>query len=174
MDHRLFETWLLEKPSLTPDQRHALQAHLRGCKSCAALTEVNLALQRTSTARPAKGFGNRFQARLAARRVEQRRQAVLGGVVLVVGALGLLAWLLLPFWPVVQTEPAQAFTVWATNLIVLFTSAQAYGQAGAVLLKVFGGMVPAFVWMILFSALAGSATLWSFTIWKTTQVTRHA
>lgn len=173
MDHRLFETWLLEKPSLTPDQRHVLQAHMRGCKTCAALAEVNLALQHTGMARPSSGFTGRFRARLASHRVEQRRQTALGGLALVVGALGLFAWLLFPFLSVLSADPAQALTVWATNLIVLVTSAQVYGQAGAALIRVLGGMVPAFIWMIMLSALAGAATLWSFTIWKTTQVTRR-
>lgn len=173
MDHRHFEEWLLTNSPLAPDQRRALEAHLRTCKACAATAEVNLALQRVSVARPASGFSNRFQARLATRKVENRRRAVMGGVVLTLGGLGLLAWLLSFFLPVLRAEPAQAFTMWVSYLMFLFTSAQALGQAGSVMLKVFGGFVPAFVWMIVLSALAGSATLWSFTIWKTTQVTRR-
>lgn len=174
MDHRHFEDWLFNDTPLTPDQRRALEAHLRTCKACAAAAEANLALRRTTLARPAPGFGARFQARLAARQAENRRRAILGVLVLVLGGLGLISWLVYLFLPLAQAEPAQVFTMWVSYLMFLFTSAQALGQAGSVLLKVLGGFVPAFVWMIVLSALAGSATLWSFTIWKTTQVTRRA
>ena len=173
MDHRHFEEWLLTSPPLAPDQRRALDAHLRTCKSCAAVAEANLALQRVKVARPAAGFTDRFQARLATRKVEQRRRAVLGVLALVLGGVGLLVWVLLPFLPVLQTEPSQAFTFWVANLVMLFTSAQAFGEIGSVLLRVIGNFVPSFVWMIIISAVAGSAALWSFAFWKTTQVTRR-
>lgn len=173
MDHRHFEEWLLTNPPLAPDQRRALEVHLRTCKACAATAEVNLALQRVSVVRPAPGFGNRFQARLAAHKAENRRRSILGVLALVLGAVGLLLWLVYPLFSAFGADPVPLFAFWINYLIFFITSAQALGQAGSVLLKVLGGFVPPFVWMIVLSALAGSATLWSFTIWKTTQVTRR-
>jgi len=173
MDHRHFEEWLLNSPPLAPDQRRALDAHLRTCKTCSALAEVNLALQRVAVVNPASGFANRFQARLEVRRAEQKRRMVLGIMALVLGSLGFLIWLIFPFLSIFQVEPSQLFVLWISNLTVLFTSAQTFGQVGSVMLKVVSGLVPSFMWMIVFSAVAGSATLWSFTLWKTTKVTRH-
>jgi hypothetical protein len=45
MDHRPFEDWLLEDKVLIPDEKRALNAHLRDCTSCTALAEVDLALK---------------------------------------------------------------------------------------------------------------------------------
>ncbi len=173
MDHRHFEAWLHNDTPLTPEQRRALEAHLRTCRDCAAAAEVNLALRRVGMARPAAGFGKRFQARLAARKAENRRRDILGVLALVLGAVGLLLWLVYPLFLAFGSNPATLFAFLINYLIFLTTSAQALSQAGPVVLRVLGGVLPAFAWMILLSALAGSATLWSFTLWKTTQVTRH-
>ena len=78
MNHRPFEDWLLDDQPLTPDQIRDLQIHLRGCDSCSAIAESNLALRSARLMSPAPGFNIRWQERLVVARRAQRQRNVIG------------------------------------------------------------------------------------------------
>ncbi len=157
MDHRPFEDWLLDNQPLTIEQKRQLDAHLKGCSSCTALAEVNLALKSVRLAEPAEGFVDRFHVRLAAKKTTWRRRNFWGFFILSLSVGGLLTWV---SWPVLQDlvrSPVDMAAVWITSLVSFWISLQAVLRAGMVLFKVVPGFLPIYIWaVILFGAGAGS------------------
>lgn len=106
MLHQPFEDWLGSEEALTPEQRQALESHLRDCAACAglarALAEVDRTLQEAEGVGPEAGFGVRFAQRLEARQIRDlRRQGwVAFGVAAAAAALLLapVAMRWLKFW----------------------------------------------------------------------------
>jgi hypothetical protein len=78
MNHQPFEEYLLSKEPLNQEQEADLRQHLQQCPACANLScawqEVELELKQTAQAAPARGFGERWQARLAEKRAQQQRR----------------------------------------------------------------------------------------------------
>jgi len=79
MSHQPFETWNLDRKSLTPEQRAELDRHVESCPICQQMRctwglvqrEIRAAEQKTATA----GFAARFQNSIEERRkLEHRRQ----------------------------------------------------------------------------------------------------
>lgn len=169
MNHQPFEAWLLEGAPLTPEQKRELDSHMRTCTYCAALVETGIALKSVKMVSPAVGFSIRFQARLAARKLADRRRRFWGTILFVAGGLAILMWVTGPYLASFLDSPAgwlSAFVEWGVFLI---TTLQAMTQAGSVLLHIVPGFLSPFVWMILFSALAGLSLLWSVSIWRFAQ-----
>ncbi len=174
MKHRPFEDWLLNDERLTPDQNRDLQTHLRECRSCSALAEVNLALRSARGTAPAPGFAARFRFRLAAQRALQRRRMVAGVTVLTVGGLAILSLLLWPFLAAAIQNPTDLLVSWASTLTAISGWIEALVQAGAVIGRVIPGFVPPYGWMILLSAVSGLALLWGVSFWRFTRVSHRA
>jgi len=166
MNHQPFEEWLLNDTPLTPDQQRELNLHLKTCMECAALAETGLVLRSVKMMAPAAGFTNRFQTRLAERKLEERRRKLFGAFLFLIGGLGFLLWLAGPTLLRFLSSPE----VWIATVvewgIFLITTLQAMTQAGEVLLHVVPGFIPPFMWMILISAFAGISLLWSVSIWR--------
>jgi hypothetical protein len=74
MNHQPFEDWLLNDQPLTPIEKRDLDAHIRTCKYCAVLAQSSLELRSVRMVSPMPGFAGRFQKRLAARRIADRRR----------------------------------------------------------------------------------------------------
>ena len=166
MNHRPFEDWLLAEEPLTAEQKADLQDHLKTCSSCLALAEVNMALKSKRLAAPAPGFSTRFQSRLVTRRSVQRRRNFAGIVILVVGALGMLAWLFYPYLQWAYQSPMATFIAWITTVSLIFTSLLAYGQAGSVILRVASNFVPVYLWVVVFALTGLLGLLWVVSIRK--------
>ena len=169
MNHRPFEDWLLNDMPISPEQKRELDAHLRTCTYCAALIETGKALSSVKMVSPAAGFTSRFQTRLAARKVADRRRRFWGTILFVAGGLGILMWVAGPYLASFFAAPATwifALVGWG---IFLITTLQAMAQAGSVLLDVVPGFLSPFAWMVLLSALAGISLLWSVSIWRFAQ-----
>lgn len=162
MDHRLFEEWLLNPEPLTSEQKRELQTHLRECPACTSLAEVNLALRMAKPASPAPGFTNRFQARLAAKRVAQRRKILWGASILAISGLGMLLWFTLPYIIWLFQSPVDLFVTWLSYVAFIAKTAQATSQAGSVILQVVAGFVPTVVWAAGFASLMFFGSLWIF------------
>jgi hypothetical protein len=166
MNHRPFEDWLLNDMPITPEQKRELDSHVRTCTYCAALVETGKALGSVKIVPPAAGFTSRFQVRLAARKVADRRRRFWGTILFVAGGLGILMWVAGPYLTSFFASPATwifALVEWG---IYLITTLQAMAQAGSVLLDVVPGFLSPFAWMVLLSALAGISLLWSVSIWR--------
>jgi hypothetical protein len=172
MKHQPFEDWLLNDRLIDPKQRLELDAHLRVCSYCSALAETGKALRSVKMVSPAVGFSERFQTRLAARKVAERRRRLWGAVLFTFGGLAMLMWITSPYLASFLASPA----AWIASLIewgvFLVTTLQAIGQAGSVLLDVIPGFLPPFVWMVILSTLAGIGLLWSVSIWRFVRVPR--
>ncbi len=172
MNHQPFDIWLLDDQPLTPEQKRELDAHLRTCVYCAALAETGLALHTKRMVAPAPGFSIRFQARLAAQRIADRRKRFWGMIVFTLAGLVLLVWLTAPQAGNVISSPAEWITIFLGYILFIVTSLQALTGVGLVLLRVVPNFVPPFVWMILISALAGMGLLWAVSIWRFTRLPR--
>jgi hypothetical protein len=166
MNHQPFETWLLEEKPLGTAEKRELNAHLRICRTCSALAETGLALRSAKAISPRSGFTARFQHRLAAHKIAERRRRLWGLFVLTLGGLGLLGWFAAPFIYVFAAAPVEWLTAAIGFLIFAFTSIHALGEALAVMARVVPEILPPYVWMILISALAGTGLLWIVSIWR--------
>jgi hypothetical protein len=166
MNHQPFEDWLLNDKLIDPKQKLDLDAHLRICSYCSALAETGRALHAVKAAAPSEGFTARFQARLAARKVAERRRRLWGSVLFTFGGLVMLIWLAGPYVASFFASPA----TWITSLIewgvFLITTLQAIAQAGSVILRMLPGFLSPFGFMVLVSALAGIGLLWTVSIWR--------
>lgn len=172
MNHQPFETWLLEDKLISPEQRRELHSHLRTCAYCAALLETGKALSSVKMISPALGFTARFQARLAAHKVADRRRRFWGAVLFVAGGLAILMWVAGPYLASFLASPATWISALVEWGIYLITTLQAMAQAGSVLWHVVPAFVSPFAWMVLLSAFAGISLLWSVSIWRFVRVPR--
>jgi len=166
MKHQPFEEWLLSDTPLSPEQKRELDLHVRSCPYCAALVETSMVLRSVKTVAPVEGFTTRFQARLAARKLADKRRRVWGSILFLFGGLAFLLWLTGPSILRFLSSPE----VWIAALvewgIFLVTTFQALTQAGSVLLHVVPNFIPPFMWMVIVSAFAGMGLLWSVSIWR--------
>ena len=92
MNHQPFEEWLLNDKNLNASEKRELDLHLRVCTYCTALTETGLALRAAPVIAPSAGFAIRFQQRLAAQKIAERRRRLWGALVLLVSGGGLISW----------------------------------------------------------------------------------
>ena len=170
MNHRPFEDWLLNDMPITPKQRRELESHLRTCAYCAALLETGKALRSVKMVSPAAGFTVRFQTRLAARKLADRRRRFWGTILFMLGGLAILMWLAGPYLASFFAAPATWLSALVEWGIFLITTLQAMTEAGSVLLRVMPGFLSPFAWMVLVSAIAGIGLLWSISIWRFVRV----
>jgi hypothetical protein len=166
MNHQPFEEWLLNDKNLTPAETRELDLHMRTCVHCTALSATGLALRSANVVAPAAGFAHRFQQRLAAQKIAERRRRLWGMIVLVVCGVSLLGWITAPFLFEVVKEPVE----WVTRLIGYFlfivTSLQALTEVITVLLRMAPDFIPPYIWMVLLSGLAGLGLLSTISIWR--------
>jgi hypothetical protein len=172
MNHRPFEDWLLNEQPLTPEQKRELQTHLKDCTHCTALAEVNLELHSVKMVAPAPGFTARFQARLAGQRVRERRNRLVGALILVAGGVGLLGWYAVPTVIQFLGSPAGWIAAIVSFFLTVLDMARAIGDIGSILLRVLPGFIPPFGWMVILSTLSGFALLWTVSIWRFTRFSK--
>ncbi len=169
MKHQPFEDWLLNDKPLNSKQKLELDAHLRDCVYCAALTETGRALRSVKKVSPAAGFTVRFQARLAAQRAVERRRRFWGSILFTLVGLLMLAWIVAPYVVSFLADPATRLTSLIGWGVFLITTFQALLRASSVLLGMVPNFVPPFGWMVLISAFAGIGLLWCVSIWRVTR-----
>lgn len=170
MDHQPFETWLLADEPLTPQQKRELQAHMKTCRACAALAEVNVALKSVRMAAPTEGFTDRFQVRLATRKAAQRRRNFWGFFILSLSVIGALAWLAWPLLSIAFDSPANLLASWLSTLISIWVTLQAMFHAGTVVFNVIPGFVPSYAWGFVLFAAAAWCVIWVFSLLKLTKI----
>ena len=166
MNHQPFEEWLLNDKNLTAAEKRELDLHLRTCTSCTALAATGLALRSAGTAAPAPGFSMRFQQRLAAQKIAERRRKLWGTFILIVGGIGLLGWFGAPLLATFFASPAEWITLMVGYFLFVITSLQAMTGVVTVLLRIAPDFIPPYLWMVLVSALAGFGLLWIISIWR--------
>jgi hypothetical protein len=169
MNHRPFEDWLLDDQTLTPEQKRELQVHLQDCTHCTALAEVNLELRSVKMTAPAPGFTARFQTRLVGQRVRERRNRLVGALILMAGGAGLLIWYITPYALQFIGSPAGWIAAVAHFFLTVLDMARAIGDIGEILLRVLPGFIPPFGWMVILSAISGVVLLWTVSLWRFTR-----
>ena len=95
MNHKQFETWILNDSQLNEEQKQALDAHLLACENCRKLQhgwENSLTQIRTSNfVAPAAGFSDRWQKKLQLekkkRSIVRRRIILFSGILLTLVSL---------------------------------------------------------------------------------------
>ena len=162
MNHQPFEDWLLNDKPITQEQKRELDMHMRTCAYCAALAETGIELKSVKKASPQPGFTNRFQVRLAERKIAEQRRRLWGSALFTVGGLVLLMWLFSPYLFSFLSAPA----TW------IAATMQALAQAGSVFVKILPDFLSPFAWMVLLSAFAGVSLLWTVSIWRFVRVPR--
>jgi hypothetical protein len=166
MNHQPFEDWLLNDKPLTAAEKRELDAHLRSCIHCTALSATGLALRSARAVPPAAGFTMRFQQRLAAQKVAERRRRLWGIFALVVTGVTLFSWLAAPYLRIFLSAPIEWLTAGLGYFLFLLTSLQAFSEAIVVMARVIPEFIPPYVWMMIISAAAGLGLLWSVSIWR--------
>ena len=172
MNHQPFEDWLLNDKPITQEQKRELDTHMRTCANCAALAETGIALKSVKKASPQPGFTNRFQARLAERKLADQRQRLWGSVLFTVGGLVLLMWLASPYLFSFLSAPATWIAALVQWGVYVVTTIEALAQAGSVFAKILPDFLSPFAWMVLLSAFAGVSLLWTVSIWRFVRVPR--
>ncbi len=172
MNHRPFEDWLLSNEPLPAPQKRELQDHLRTCAHCAALAEVNLALELARMESPSEGFAARFQVRLAAQKKALRARNFWGFFVLTLSILGIAAWLAWPLIKVIFQSPVNLLASWLSYLVSLWASLQAVEQVSSTLLRVIPGFIPAYVWLAVLLGGCGTSLVWVLSLKKFTNYPR--
>jgi hypothetical protein len=170
MDHQPFETWLLADEPLTPQQKHELQEHVKTCPACTAIAEVNVALKSVRMAAPAEGFTDRFQARLAARKVAQRRRNFWGFFILGLSVVSILVWIAWPVLSIAFESPVNLLASWLSTLISIWVTLQAMFHTGSVVFNVLPGFVPTYAWGFILFAAAAWCVIWVFSLLKLTKL----
>ncbi len=172
MNHQPFEDWLLNDKPITQEQKRELEMHIRTCAYCAALVETSIALKSVKKASPQAGFTNRFQARLAERKLAEQRRRLWGSALFTVGGLVLLMWLSSPYLFSFLSAPATWISALIQWGVFILTTIEAVAQAGSVFVKILPDFLSPFAWMVLLSAFAGVSLLWTVSIWRFVRVPR--
>jgi anti-sigma factor RsiW len=176
MSHQPFEDWILDPVALTVEERRALQQHLNGCASCQKLERrwqaVHHQLRVRPMAAPAPGFGARWQAGLAERKLrEQRRQAwKIFGIFL---AATVLVLFLLTGYLVATTSPAE----WLSAVARLVISTRNLAELGVFALQSWLSSTPlalnVALWIYLTLSLCGLWLGWLVIFWRTNTAGVH-
>jgi len=166
MNHQPFESWLLDDKYLSAAEKRELDSHLRDCRTCTALAETGLALRSAKVTSPAAGFTLRFQQRLAAQKIAERRRKLWGLIVLVISGLGLFSWFAAPFVYAFVAAPIEWLTAAVGYFLFMFTSLQAVSEIIKVLSHMVPNFIPPYAWMVLISSLAGLGLIWIVSIWR--------
>ncbi|MFN3492764.1 MAG: hypothetical protein ACK40V_11160, partial [Anaerolineales bacterium] len=114
----------------------------------------------------AAGFTLRFQEKLALQKIAERRRRLWGLIVLFISGVGLLTWFAMPYITAFLAAPVEWLTAIVGYLIFIFTSLQALTNVFQVFTRMLPNFIPPYVWMILFSAIAGFSLLWTVSIWR--------
>jgi hypothetical protein len=157
---------------MTTEQKRELDLHLRTCSYCSALVQTGLALKSVKKAAPKAGFTDRFQARLAERKLVERRRRIWGAVLFTFGGLVMLMWLASPYLLTFFSAPASWISVFVEWGVFILTTIKALTEAGSVFLRIIPDILSPFAWMVVLSAFAGVSLLWSVSIWRFVRVPR--
>jgi hypothetical protein len=166
MNHQPFEDWLLNDKKLTIEEKREMDSHLRICRRCAAISETGFALRAARAIPPAPGFVARFETRLAAQKIAERRKRLWGMFILIFTGIGLFGWLAAPYVFAFASSPVEWLSAAVGYLLFVVTSLQVIAEALSVFMKVIPGILPPYAWMVFVSALAGFSLLWTVSIWR--------
>jgi hypothetical protein len=166
MNCQPFEDWLLNDKKLTDAEKRELDSHLRICRPCSAIAETGFALRAARVVSPAPGFVSRFETRLAAQKIAERRRRLWGLMLLIVTGIGLFGWISAPYVYAFLLSPVEWITAAIGYFLFVVTSLRVFAEMISVFLKVIPDILPPYAWMVFASATAGLSLLWTISIWR--------
>ena len=163
MNH-LSEEWLFGDEPLTNEEERQLAEHLDSCPECrqlaAAWREVESTLRYAGEESAAPGFATRWQQRLEADRLRMyRRQSLLmlafslGGAMLLLGSLVIVAWPLI-------SMPKMLLWAWLYRALTLISVMESVDETVGQLFHSASMAIPPIGWVILAGLLTEMAVLW--------------
>jgi hypothetical protein len=170
MSHQPFEEWILGNEALTLDQRHALEAHIADCSTCAGLAMSLSAVERTlgaaEAAEPQPGFGLRFAHRLEQRRARAtRRQAWGAFAVAMIAAAFLVApmvWQMAAEW----SSPSEVLVRMLMRGYDLWVGLHVAGGFTRAVVSNLSELIPP-AWVLGFlAACLGVGAIWVATLYR--------
>jgi hypothetical protein len=170
MNHQPFEEWLLNDKNLNPNEKRELDIHLRTCPHCTALSATGLVLRSARAIRPAPGFALRFEQRLAAQKIAERRRKLWGVIFLMFAGALLFGGLTAPYISAFAASPGDWLTSAIGYVLYILTSMQAFSEAALVFARVIPSVLPPYAWMIILSGFAAVGLLGSVSIWRFTRL----
>jgi hypothetical protein len=170
VNHSPFEDWLLNDIPVTPAQKRELDLHLRSCDYCSALAATNRVLGSVRLVSPAPGFTQRFQVRLAERKLAERQRKFWGALLFSLGGILLLFLMAGPYLLSFLSSPASWISLIVGWLVFIGSTLFALLDATLVILSVITNFLPPFAWLVLLSMFAGMGLLWSVSIWRFVRV----
>lgn len=173
MNHKPFEEWILDRPSLTGEEQQALQQHLAVCPNCRMLAEkwagVRVELSAPAQMAPAPGFARRWQAGLAERRLqEQRRQA--WHLFLACSGTATAMFIGVAAYFIIYSTPAD----WVQAAVQTISSTVGIASTARSLLNTWLQLTPLSLnialWISISVTFCIMAFLWAFAMWRTSIV----
>ena len=157
MGHQPYESWLISEEPLLPEDEQKLHDHVESCESCRQLSyswaEVQDIFQEPQFVRPAAGFTQRWQTRLAEvtllelNRRQQRNSWIFFATMAGAAAL-IFVFMVIQFFASVQT-PIQLFISGMTLIAGGLNLVSAVQVAIVPFLEVILVSVPTFWWFIM-------------------------
>jgi len=167
MSHQLFEPWLFNEITPSPEQEEALQAHLATCQECRQIRDGWLAarqtLQSARMARPAPGFSERFNASLVERRARESHRRQIRNLILGL-SLGLIICASLMAVVIFTSTSPVSLLVKTTDAITRAISF--WNQAENVVVAALQQPVILVIWILLTSGISLLAIGWLITLWR--------
>jgi len=175
-NHQPFETWIFSEETLSASEAQALQAHLQHCEDCRQLSnawqEVETQFRLAPPLKPAPGFTQRWQVRLAADQRRAQRWQTLSILLFSVGGAMLLFVLLgMTVFPLLRS-PVPVAMVLVYQLTVLVSQISGTASVLITVVDTLIGVVPPSLWAGIGVALSLLFALWVVSLRKLT-VTRR-
>ncbi len=169
MRHQPFETWIVDEPELTPEQRASLQTHLLTCEQCRQFHNSWAGVRSQITAMPpvapSPGFSHRWTSSLVERRRQrqklQERRLLL---FLVSGALASLVMLFIYLFT--TTTPAGLVIELFETVTYLLVAWNHTEQAILPVIETVPPVIPVALWILLTSGVALLSVVWAVAIWR--------
>lgn len=163
-NHQPFDLWVFSRETISSEEELALQEHLQGCPSCRnlaeSLHEVEFSLRAEPVLSPTSGFTARWQTRLAEQLARKQKRQTVGFVLFsIVGAVLLLALLILFMWPIVRS-PYPFILAFVYQITLIYSFLSTFTQAGMTVLRTMLKVIPVTIWIGIFIAIVGLITLW--------------
>lgn len=170
MNHQPYETWILDQPPLTDEDRLALNQHLETCQACRKLNlgfkTFNEEIAAPVMLVPRPGFSRRWKASLAERRArEQRRQAWRFFLIISAAALAILLGMVI--YTLATSTPAEVVQIAVrglTGTVGFYTTVRSLATTWLDITPIGLNIV---VWIAFGITFCLLSLIWVFAVWRT-------
>ena len=169
MDHQPFENWLFSEGDLEPQEKKALNEHLKDCSTCDSLTQAWNAIESEIHASPVlappAGFSSRWRERLYEKRIQQQRKIVWWSI-LGCFLAGAAIWIQLngEFLSSITLDRVISWVLYQVSLtVVSMTRAPEILRA---LNQLVPAAIPITLWILAATSFCILTLIWVFSLWR--------